>query len=64
MQTDLTTQATYMEKTIAAGARSVNDWRRKLGQKPVPGGDEPLVSANLVPLNSPKLRGEATQNKE
>lgn len=63
MQTDLTTQATYMEKTIAAGARSVNDWRKKLGQKPVPGGDEPLVSANLVPLNSPKLRGEATQNQ-
>lgn len=64
MQTDLTTQATYMEKTIAAGARSVNDWRRKLGNAPAPGGDEPLVSANLVPLNSPKLRGEATQNNQ
>lgn len=63
MQTDLTTQATYMEKTIAAGARSVNDWRRKLGQAPVRGGDMPLVSANLVPLDSPKLRGEATQNQ-
>ncbi len=64
MQTDLATQATFMEKTIAAGARSVNDWRRKLGQAPVKGGDVPLVSANLVPLDSPKLRGEATQNHE
>lgn len=62
MQTDLNTQATYMEKTIAAGARTVNDWRKRLGQAPVKGGDVPLVSANLVPLDSPKLRGEATQN--
>ena len=61
LQTDLTTQAAYMEKTIASGARTVNEWRKKLGRKPVEGGDVALVSANLVPLNSAKLRGEATQ---
>lgn len=58
MQTDLDTQANYMTKTIAAGARSVNDWRKIMGNPPVDGGDEVLVSANLVPLGSPKLSGQ------
>lgn len=57
MQTDLGTQADYMTKTIAAGARTVNYWRKKLGQAPVEGGDAVLVSANLLELGSPKLRG-------
>lgn len=64
MQTDLGTQADFMTKTLAAGVRTVNDWRRKLGQAPIEGGDEALVSANLVPINSAKLRGEATQKAE
>ena len=59
MQTDLSTQAEYMSKTLAAGARSVNDWRKIMGNEPVAGGDDVLVSANLCPLDSPKLRGEA-----
>ena len=59
MQTDLSTQADYMTKTIAAGARTVNYWRKKLGQAPVEGGDAVLVSANLLELGSPKLRGDA-----
>lgn len=63
MQTDLTTQAAYMEKTIATGTRTINDWRKHYGQAPVPGGDEVMVSANLVPLNSSKLWGE-TQNTD
>lgn len=63
MQTDLATQADYMTKTLATGARTVNEWRKKLGHGPVSGGDDALVSANLVPLNSAKLRGEATQNQ-
>jgi HK97 family phage portal protein len=58
MQTDLTTQADYIGKTIAAGARTVNYWRKRLGQAPVKGGDAVLVSANLLELGSPKLRGE------
>lgn len=57
MQTDLSTQADYMTKTIAAGARTVNYWRKKLGQAPVEGGDAVLVSANLLELGSPKLHG-------
>lgn len=58
MQTDLETQANYMTKTLAAGARTVNEWRKRLGNEPVDGGDEVLVSANLIPLGSKKLRGE------
>ena len=58
MQTDLETQANYMTKTLAAGARTVNEWRKRLGNEPVEGGDEVLVSANLIPLGSKKLRGE------
>lgn len=57
MQTDLSTQAEYMTKTIAAGARTVNDWRKAVGNPPVKGGDEVLVSANLVVLDSPKMTG-------
>lgn len=49
-QTDLTTKAAYIEKTIATGVRTVNDWRRKDGQTPVQYGDQVLVSANLKPL--------------
>lgn len=58
MQTDLQTQAEWMKETIANGARTPNEWRRKLGHAPMPGGDEMLVSANLIPLNSAKMRGE------
>lgn len=58
MQTDLTTQAAYIEKTISTGTRTINYWRKRYGQAPVDGGDEVMVSANLVPLNSAKLWGE------
>lgn len=57
-RTDLNTQADYITKTIHTGVRTVNSWRKALGQEPVKGGDEPLVLANLLPLNSKKLRGE------
>lgn len=57
LKTDLTTHADYMAKTIAAGVRTVNYWRRKCGEAPVQWGDEVLVSANLVPLDSEKLWG-------
>lgn len=64
MQTDLLSKADYLTKMIAIGALTINEARRSMGQSPVEGGDDPLVSANLLALNSAKLRGEeATQNK-
>ena len=51
LQTDLITHADYMSKTIAAGVKDVNYWRRKSGQAPVVNGDKVLVSANLKTLD-------------
>lgn len=62
MQTDLSTKSEYLTRMLATGAITVNDIRRMVGHGPVQGGDEPLVSANLIPLGSAKLRGEATQS--
>lgn len=63
LQTDLNTQADYMTKTIATGVRTVNYWRMKLGQPPVEGGDKPLVSANLLPLNGEKMSQQQEPQK-
>ena len=52
LQTDLLTQADYINKTIQAGVRTVNHWRKKFGQSPVPNGDKVLVSANLKSLDT------------
>ena len=52
LQTDLLTQADYINKTISAGVRTVNHWRKKFGQAPVEGGDKVLVSANLKALEA------------
>ena len=52
LQTDLLTQADYINKTIQAGVRTVNHWRKKFGQSPVPNGDKVLVSANLKALDT------------
>jgi HK97 family phage portal protein len=51
--------AMYMEKTINCGVYSVNHWRAKKGQPPVEGGDQILVSCNVAPVNSEKIRGES-----
>lgn len=51
LQTDLLTQADYINKTISAGVKTVNQWRKKFGQAPVEGGDKVLVSANLKSLD-------------
>lgn len=56
LQTDLLTQADYINKTISAGVKTVNQWRKKFGQTPVEGGDKVLVSANLKALDA--LNGE------
>lgn len=57
-QTDLTTKAAYMEKTIQCGVYTVNEWRQKEGQPPVNGGDKAMISANVAPIDSPKATGE------
>lgn len=51
LQTDLITHADYMSKTIAAGVKDVNYWRKKSGQAPVENGSKVLVSANLKTLD-------------
>jgi HK97 family phage portal protein len=51
LQTDLLTQADYINKTISSGVKTVNQWRKKFGQTPVDGGDKVLVSANLKSLD-------------
>lgn len=48
--TDLITQATVTEKNIQAGLQTINEARLEKGYPPVPGGDELLVSANLMPV--------------
>lgn len=45
--TDLQTESLYFEKMLQTGVYTVNELRCKKGQPPVPGGDTPLVSANL-----------------
>ena len=45
--TDLQTESLYFEKMLQCGVYTVNELRVKKGQAPVPGGDTPLVSANL-----------------
>ena len=52
LQTDLLTQADYINKTISSGVKTVNQWRKKFGQAPVEGGDKVLVSANLKALDA------------
>lgn len=48
--TDLMTLASFTEKNIATGVWTINEARKKRGYAPVPGGDEVLMSANLIPV--------------
>lgn len=61
--TDLSTRGTWMKAKLDTGVATVNELRREAGMPDVEGGDEALVSANLVPLNSAKLRGESVNGK-
>ena len=54
---DLDTKTKYYREMIASGIYSINDCRRKENLPAVEGGDVILVSANLVPIDSPKLWG-------
>lgn len=51
-QTDLLTRADIDAKELANGLRTVNELRRREGLAPVEGGDRPLVTANLLPLET------------
>jgi HK97 family phage portal protein len=57
-QTDLTAKSDYQMKTIQNGIYTVNEWRKKEGLDGVDGGDQTLVSCNLAPINSAKIKGE------
>lgn len=50
--------ANYMEKTIQNGIYSVNYWRSRKGQLPIEGGDDAMISCNVAPVNSAKIKGE------
>lgn len=58
MTTSLEQEANYIEKTTQNGVYSVNYWRAKKGQDAVIGGDEAMVSCNVAPINSAKIKGE------
>lgn len=49
--TDLSTEALYLEKMLQTGIYTVNELRSRKGMRPVEGGNNPLVSANLRRLN-------------
>lgn len=49
--TDLSTEALYLEKMLQTGIYTVNELRSRKGMRPIEGGDNPLVSANLRILN-------------
>lgn len=58
LTTSLEQEATYIEKTIQNGVYTINYWRAKKGQDPIEGGDIPMISCNVAPVDSPKIRGE------
>lgn len=57
-QTDLESWSNYVEKTTQNGVYTVNYWRAKKSQPPTEGGDVPMVSCNVAPINSAKIKGE------
>lgn len=58
LTTSLEQEAIYIEKTIQNGVYTINYWRAKKGQNPIEGGDTPMISCNVAPVDSPKIRGE------
>lgn len=57
---DLASLAAYQKATIESGIYTVNEWREIENQPRVEGGDEPLVSANLLPLAQIKQKSNGT----
>jgi HK97 family phage portal protein len=62
--TDLTTKANYMKATIESGVRTVNEWRKAEGFPALVGGDEAVVSSNLVTLKSRINEGQQEGNTQ
>lgn len=62
--TDIMTKANYMKATIEAGVRTVNEWRKADGYPALEGGDEAVVSANLVTLKSRINEGQQEGNTQ
>lgn len=56
-QTDLETISTYNEKEIQNGLSTVNELRAKRGKPSVEGGDVPMISCNVTPINQPVVKG-------
>lgn len=51
------TKADYYTKMLATGVVTINDLRRKEDQPAVEGGDTPMISCNVAPINSDKITG-------
>lgn len=62
--TDLATESAYFEKSLQTGIYTVNELRLKKGQSPVPGGDTPMVSANLKGLAAVIAENKTINSKE
>lgn len=58
---DPETRTAYEAKSLANGTATVNELRRANDRPPVEGGDRPLVSANLAPLDT--LGGQTSKTK-
>ena len=54
---DLEALGKWQKTQIETGQASVNDLRRRANIAPVEGGDEVLMTCNVAPLNSEKIRG-------
>lgn len=57
-QTDLDSLSKYMEKEIQWAVSTPNEWRRKRGRLPMPGGDKTFISCNVAPIDSARITGE------
>lgn len=60
-QTDLTTRAAYDKSNFETGVFTTNYLRMKRGIAPVEGGDTPMITCNVAPINSAKINGEKTE---
>lgn len=64
-KTDIATQTACMEKEIQYGVSTVNEWRVSREDKaPINGGDIAFMSCNVAPIDSPKIKGEISSEKD
>lgn len=56
---DLTTRGKWMRTRLETGTATVNDLRKEMDMKPVDGGDEVLMSANLKSITLLEAEGAA-----